>query len=201
VQYSTASQSRALTLQIVDDDLKTSVGQVLLEPLQFSATSQTPAEARHTVDDDLKTSVGQVLLTPLQYSAVSHNPFATRQTEVNFPSAGHKYEFPLHTSATSQTPAEARHTVDVVKFSSLGHTAELPVQYSDAPQTPPAVLQTVDAKLNTASHFPDELQTPEAQSLLNREQSALVVHSVIATHPVPLIHSSPAPHVDKFALS
>src|SRR2546427_12824368 len=86
VQWSAASLSHAppceLPVHSVADDLKTSVGQVPLDPVQFSATSHWPAEPRHTVALDWKTST-HTLLVPVQWSAPSHAPPPSRPVPVD----------------------------------------------------------------------------------------------------------------------
>ncbi len=68
-QWSPASLSHAppcdVPVQLVDDDLKTSTGQLPLDPVQFSATSHWPAEPRQTTVLGWKTSM-QVFAVPEQ---------------------------------------------------------------------------------------------------------------------------------------
>src|SRR5438093_7496755 len=82
---------------------------------------------RHTVLACWKVSAGQSLLTPLQDSATSHTPAAARHTAVLLASAGQSLLTPLQDSATSHTPAAARHTA--VLLASAAQSGLLPVQY------------------------------------------------------------------------
>ena len=50
---------------------------------------------------------------------------------------------PVHSSATSQTPAEDRHTVPPAMNRSVGQLAESPVHVSATSQVPLAARQTV----------------------------------------------------------
>ncbi len=69
VQWSAASSSHPppceLPVQLVDDEAKTSAGQLPLVPVQVSSTSHWPADGRHTVLLDSKTST-HVSLVPVQ---------------------------------------------------------------------------------------------------------------------------------------
>src|SRR6185295_14446490 len=82
-------------------------------PSQDSATSQSPASARHTV------VVGSLfawqLPVALQVSGLSQtvsDPLPHAVPDGSYPSAGHA-PAPSQDSATSQSPASARHTVVV----------------------------------------------------------------------------------------
>ena len=52
---------------------------------------------------------------------------------------------PVHSSATSQTPAEERHTVPLAMKRSGGQVAEMPVHVSATSQTPTEGRHTVPA--------------------------------------------------------
>ena len=71
--------------------------------------SHAPADVRQMTAEDMKASFGQVLLTPLQLSATSQTPAEPRHTAVDFASAGQLALEPEQNSAGSQTPPEARH--------------------------------------------------------------------------------------------
>jgi hypothetical protein len=51
----------------------------------------------------------------------------------------------VHVSATSQTPAEERHTVPAATNRSVGHVGESPVHVSVVSHTPADARQTVPA--------------------------------------------------------
>jgi hypothetical protein len=136
VQWSAASLSHTppceVPVQPVVDGWKPFAGQAPLDPVHVSATSHWPAEARHCVVFDWKTST-HTLLVPVQWSAasLSHAPpcevpvqlvAADRKT-----SAGQAPLDPVHVSATSHWPAEARHWV-VLELKTSTHTLLVPVQ-------------------------------------------------------------------------
>ena len=58
-------------------------------------------------------------------------------------SAGQLAEIPVHVSATSQTPVDARQTVLLDANASAGHADDVPVQVSATSQTPVDARQTV----------------------------------------------------------
>ena len=89
-----------------------STGQLAALPVQFSATSHTPAELRQTVELEANPSVGQLALLPGQLSTTSQGPALERQVPPEAkPSAG-QFAVPLQFSATSQAPADGRHTTE-----------------------------------------------------------------------------------------
>ena len=78
-------------------------------------------------------------------SSRSHGPAAGRQTTVLFRSGGQAASVPVQLSATSQTPAAERQTVELAAKSSVGHAAEEPLQLSATSHTPAADRHTVPA--------------------------------------------------------
>jgi hypothetical protein len=95
-------------------ELNRSAGHVPDVPVQDSATSHWPAAARHVTALVLKTSK-QVLAVPEQWSAASLSqappcdaPVQEVPLELNT-SAGHVPDAPVHVSAASHWPADARH--------------------------------------------------------------------------------------------
>jgi hypothetical protein len=61
--------------------------------------------------------------------------------ELANPSAGQAAALPVQASATSQTPAEARHSVPVPTNPSAGQPVSLPVQLSATSQVPATARQ------------------------------------------------------------
>jgi len=117
-QWSPASLSHAppceLPVQPVDDDANASFGHVPFVPLQTSATSHWPAEERHVVPLVLKAST-QVFAVPEQWSpaSLSHSPPCELPVQPVDDDANASFGqvalVPVHFSATSHWPAEARH--------------------------------------------------------------------------------------------
>jgi hypothetical protein len=64
---------------------------------------------------------------------------------VTFASVGHAAELPVQLSATSHTPAAARHTVALDRKASVGHAVLLPVHVSATSHGPAAARQVVPA--------------------------------------------------------
>src|SRR5437899_2793674 len=88
-----------------------SAGHAVFVPSQASATSQTPAAARHGVPG-LPAGCWQVSLVPSQVSVVHGLLSSVHPVPLgSFASAGHAVFVPSQASATSQTPAAARHSV------------------------------------------------------------------------------------------
>jgi hypothetical protein len=135
------------------------------------------------------------------------------------PSAGHEAEAPLQVSATSQTPADARHVFPDVN-ESAGQLVDEPVQLSAVSQTPAEARQTVAALAKQLpadslhvlpqipppahglpectlhvppAHVSVPLQnTPSSQTLPSPPLQVLVSSLQDPAHgPVPLPHGSP----------
>src|SRR5437867_4387509 len=83
--HRSAVQGLPSSVQGVVLDLKTSVGQVALVPVQVSAASHSLVAARHTVLADRKPLAGQVVLVPVQVSATWHGPATARHVAPAFP--------------------------------------------------------------------------------------------------------------------
>ena len=101
-------------MQCVVADWKASAGHVPDVPVHVSATSHWPAEARHVTVAAWYSST-HALLVPVQWSAgsSSHTPLCELPMQCVVAdwkaSAGHVPDVPVHVSATSHWPAEARH--------------------------------------------------------------------------------------------
>src|SRR5436190_1855079 len=124
------SQVPADARQTVLDGSFASVGQVVLVPLQVSAVSQTPAAARQIVPA-LPAGCWQAAFVPSHWSVVQALPSSVHAVPLAFfASLGQAAPVPGQDSATSHSPAAARHwTVDAEK-TSVGHVLLVPLQFS-----------------------------------------------------------------------
>ncbi len=102
--------------------------------MHVSATSHWPAEARH-VKLAARNASTHVLAVPEQWSAesLSHEPPCDApvqpvDADAN-PSEGHEPELPVHVSATSHCPAEARQ-VKLAAWKASTHAFAVPEQWS-----------------------------------------------------------------------
>src|SRR5439155_23450995 len=80
--------------------------------------------------------------TPPTRRSTALSPAASRQAAVLFASAAQSALRPVQNSATSQTPAAARHSVVVGSKVSGGQSFEVPSQLSATSQAPAAGRQT-----------------------------------------------------------
>jgi len=145
VQLSARSQVPAAARQTVVDGLKVFVGQLVLVPVHVSARSQSPADDLHTVPA-LPAACWQVTLVPLQVSVLHGLPSSVQA--VPFPltaSAGHVALEPVQFSATSHSPAAARHAVVADLKPSAGQLLLDPSQLSARSQIPAAARHCVPA--------------------------------------------------------
>jgi hypothetical protein len=83
------------------------------------------------------------LFTPSQLSATSQSPAEARHTAVLFASGGQLSVDPSQFSATSHTPADARQVNVFGSFASAGHSLLVPSQFSATSQSPAAGRHTV----------------------------------------------------------
>ena len=119
-------------MQLVLLAAKLSAGHAPELPVHISATSHWPAEARQVVVAGSNTST-HVLLVPLQWSAASSSQAPPWEAPVQLvaldlkPSAGHAPELPVHISATSHCPVEARQVV-VAALKTSTHVLLVPLQ-------------------------------------------------------------------------
>src|SRR5207253_11131637 len=101
-------------------------------PVQFSATSPWPADARQATFAS-SSPFRPTLLVPVQWSAGSSSQTPLCELPVQCvvadwkASAGHVPDVPVHVSATSHWPAEARHVTVAASYAST-HVLLLPVQ-------------------------------------------------------------------------
>ncbi len=110
-QWSAASSSHTppcdVPVQLVADDLKTSAGQLPLDPVQFSATSHWPADPRQTVALDLNAST-HVFAVPRQWS-----PGSLSQAP--------PWELPVHVVDDDANPSVGQEPLVPVQFSATSH--------------------------------------------------------------------------------
>ena len=99
----------------------------------------------HVVPRGWKVSAGQAALAFEQLSARSQAPLAARQTLVRRRSAPQVLLVPLQVSATSHTPADARHTVADDEKLLLGQVFNVPLQTSCGSHTPADARHTFRA--------------------------------------------------------
>ena len=119
-------------MQLVVADAKLSTGQVPLVPVQLSASSHWPVDGRHVTVLALNVST-HVFAVPEQWSVASLShappwdvPAQLVEDEAKL-SAGQAPLAPVHISATSHWPADARHvTVLALKVST--HVLAAPEQ-------------------------------------------------------------------------
>src|SRR5438552_1694165 len=106
--HTSAVQGLLSSVQAVPFDLKTSLGQLVLVPVQVSATSHSPAVARHSAPA-LPAGCWQVLFVPSHWSSVQGLLSAVQAVPLVFLlSAGQVLLVPVQVSAVSHSPAAAR---------------------------------------------------------------------------------------------
>ena len=117
-------------VQLAELGWKPSAGQAPDVPVQVSATSHGPADARQVKVDPWKTSI-HVLLDPEQRSAPSHAPPFDVPVQLAVagwkPFAGQAPDVPVHVSATSHGPADARQVV-AADWKLSTHVLAVPLQ-------------------------------------------------------------------------
>src|SRR3989442_742251 len=108
--------------------LKASVGQVVLVPVQVSATSHSPAAARHTVPA-FPAGCVQVLVLPSHWSRVQGFVSGVQAVPAGcLASVGQGGLAPVPGSATSHSPAAARHTAPAFPAGCV-HVALVPLLF------------------------------------------------------------------------
>src|SRR5213078_4522105 len=136
-------QGLVSSVQAVPVDLKASVGQVELVPVQLSATSHSPAAARHTAPA-FPAGCVHVAPEPLHTSVVHTLPSSVQVVPLALKtSVGQAVLVPVQLSATSHSPAAARQTVPAALSASAGQVALVPLQFSAASHRSTAARQTV----------------------------------------------------------
>ena len=109
-----------------------------LSPAAGRAERPVPPAVRHSVLEGSKALAGQSSPTPSQLSATSHTPAAARHWAVDFASAPQSAELPVHWSATSQAPTAARHWTADERNPLAGQLLPMPSQLSATSHTPSA---------------------------------------------------------------
>src|SRR5438034_997588 len=158
-------------------DFLTSAGQAVVTPAQVSATSHSPAAARHTVPAfpagcvqvlvlpshrsrvhglvsavhavpaDCLASAGQVVLVPVQLSATSHSPAAARHTAPAFPAGCVHVALVPLHTSVVHTLPSSVQVVPLAFKTSAGQAVVTPSQVSARSHSPAAARQTVPAVL------------------------------------------------------
>src|SRR5439155_561669 len=157
--HTSAVQGLLSSVQAVPFDLKTSLGQLVLVPVQVSATSHSPAVARHSAPA-LPAGCWQVLFVPSHWSSVQGLLSSVHAVPLAFrgPSAGHVALEPVQVSGRSQSPAAARQVCELLKkvqlflqhepaapFNALPRSQSSPVWTMPSPQLPAASVNVVSA--------------------------------------------------------
>src|SRR6266853_1313813 len=140
------SHSPAAARQMTPTGRNTSGGHVELTPVQSSSASQTsPEPVRQTVPA-LPAACWQALFVPSQRSVVQTLPSSVHAVpEGVLASAGQAGPVPVHISAGSHSPADARQTTKLGSNMSAGHVLLVPVQVSSTSQGPADARQVVPA--------------------------------------------------------
>src|SRR3989475_49570 len=124
----------------------TSDGHVELTPVHTSSGSHaSPEPVRQTVPA-LPAACWQALFVPSQRSVVQTLPSSVHAVPDGvFASAGQLGPLPVHISAGSHSPAEARQTTTLGSNMSVGQVLLVPVQFSSTSQGPADARQVVPA--------------------------------------------------------
>src|SRR2546426_1036684 len=99
----------------------------------------------HAVPFALRVSVGQVVLVPVQVSATSHSPAAARHTAPALPAACGHNAFAPSHWSSVQAFVSAVHAVPLAFNVSAGQTGLVPVQGSATSHSPAATRQIAPA--------------------------------------------------------
>src|SRR5436309_2162323 len=157
--HTSAVQGLPSSVQAVPFDLKTSLGQVVLLPVQLSARSHSAAAARQTAPA-LPTGCWQSTLVPLHWSRVQALPSSVQAVPLAFrgPSAGHVALEPVQVSGRSHSPAAARQVFVLLAkvqlflqhepaapFNALPRSQSSPDSTVPLPQVPGASVNVVSA--------------------------------------------------------
>src|SRR5438552_521084 len=144
-QYSARSHAPAAGRHIVLAGANASAGHSLAIPSQVSATSHGPAAARHTAPV-LPAGCWHAALAPSHWSIVQGLPSSVHAVAAGLgAAAGHRGPLPEQVSATSHSPAVARHTVLGEANPSVGQPLVVPSHASATSQAPAAGRQMLPA--------------------------------------------------------
>src|SRR5262245_53855247 len=125
-----------------------------------------------------KPSVGQSLPTPSQLSATSQTPAEARHWAVLLPSFGQSLEEPSQASAVSQTPADPRQVVPFGSTASAGHAALTPSQFSVASQVSPVLAARHTVLLGSSASAGQVRLVPSQVSTMSHTPAELR-HTVV----------------------
>src|SRR5437773_1544131 len=138
--HTSAVQGLPSSVQGVALDLKRSVGQPVLVPVQVSATSHPLTAARQTVVVLVFSGCWQSTLVPSHWSSVQGLPSSVHAVPFAFraPSAGHVALVPVQVSGRSHSPAAARQTVPALP-AGCWQVALVPLHWSRVQGLPSSV--------------------------------------------------------------
>ena len=203
---SAGSHSPAEARHCVKADRKPSAGQLVLEPVQFSTSSHGPAAARHTAPA-LPAGCWQLLLLPSHWSRLHGFPSLVHAVPAGcFASAGHVVLEPVHVSATSHSPADARHVTPAWPAGCWqasfvpSHSSELHGLPSSVHAVPAALFASAGqlaadpVQFSAGSHSPaDDRHVVVAGSKASAGQTVLVPVQLSATSHGPATARQVAP--------
>jgi hypothetical protein len=144
LQWSASSQAPPweAPVQLVVGGAKALAGHVVLDPVHISAASQAPADGRQTAPA-LPAACWQAVLVPSHLSVVQMLPSSVHGVPASLTSMGQAGLKPVHTSATSHSPAAARQDVPVGWNRSIGQSFVVPSHVSATSQFAAAERHTV----------------------------------------------------------
>src|SRR5947207_2996979 len=173
--HTSVVQGSPSAVQAVPLGWKASVGQVVLVPVQLSATSHSPATARHSapafpagcvqvlvlpshrsrvqglvsavhaVPAGWLASVGQMVLVPVQLSATSHSPAAARHTAPPFPAGCVHVALEPLQTSVVHALPSSVQRAEERRVGNDGQAVLVPVQLSARSHSPAGARQTVTA--------------------------------------------------------
>jgi len=144
-------QGSLSSVQAVPLGWKRSVGQVVLVPVQLSATSHSPAAARHTAPG-FPAGCVHVALVPLHTSVVQGLPSSVQVVPLALKkSVGQAVLEPSQVSATSHSPAAARHAAPAFPAGCVQAGAPAVPSHTSVVQGLPSSVQAVPAALTVSA--------------------------------------------------
>src|SRR5205823_6446324 len=144
-------QGLVSAVQAVPAGCLASVGQVVLVPVQVSATSHSVAAARHTAPA-LPAGCWQVALAPSHWSRVHGLVSAVQAVALALKTSGGQAVLaPSQVSATSHSPAAARHTAPAFPAGCVQAGAPAVPSHTSVVQGLPSSVQAVPAALTVSA--------------------------------------------------
>src|SRR5439155_1658043 len=139
-----------------------------------SAWSHSPAAARHNVVEEAKASAGHVELVPVHVSATSHAPADARHTAPPLPAGCWQATLVPSHWSTVHGLPSLVHAVPAAFFASAGQLGPLPGQFSARSHSFAATRQTVL----------DDAKPSAGQVALDPEQVSATSQTSVAARPV-----------------